>query len=239
MPIRNILRKALVEIEAVAGRVNPDQFATWLENRNALLSWIQQAESSTSHAAFTEFIQQEVITCEFCVPTDAGTVAITPNSTAAVGSLVDQSNRYQQLTSACAVGEFNASHPPFPEFSSRATTQCIHTGDSEFQTSSLLENSRSDANFERLSPPTRISGFFPLPIQDTRNLQFPEQFSLINRWSSLPPDTISRLMHIVENPVINSSCTQVIDRVTEQNSFDAMSFFGTVERNLLTGFNLA
>ncbi|KAL2609538.1 hypothetical protein R1flu_028111 [Riccia fluitans] len=102
MPIWNILRKALVEIEAVVGRFNPDQFATWLENRNALLSWIQQAESSTSHAAFTEFIQQEVITCEFCAPTDAGTVAITPNSsTAAVGSIVDQSNRYQQLTSAC------------------------------------------------------------------------------------------------------------------------------------------
>ncbi|KAL2610066.1 hypothetical protein R1flu_028639 [Riccia fluitans] len=171
MPIWNILRKALVEIEAVVGRFNPDQFATWLENRNALLSWIQQAESSTSHAEFTEFIQQEVITCEFCAPTDAGTVAITPNSsTAAVGSIVDQSNRYQQLTSACAVGEFNASHegevnashPPFPEFSSRST-QCIHTGDSEFQTSSLLENSRSDANFERLSPPHQNFRFFSSP----------------------------------------------------------------------------
>ncbi|KAL2633057.1 hypothetical protein R1flu_004536 [Riccia fluitans] len=153
MPIRNILQKALIEIEAVAWRFNPDQFAAWLENRNKLLSWIQQTDSSTSLAATTESAQQELITCEFCVPAAAITADVNPpSSTEAVVPPVAKNNQNPLNVSASGVELINAHPTPLQEFSLIASSYRSHPGIPAFGTNWMDENRTSETILDWIRP---------------------------------------------------------------------------------------
>ncbi|KAL2649509.1 hypothetical protein R1flu_017637 [Riccia fluitans] len=60
MPLRNILKRALLEIEAAAHRFNPVQFVTWKENRDELLKWIDSTVRSNSQLSLSVINLQEL-----------------------------------------------------------------------------------------------------------------------------------------------------------------------------------
>ncbi|KAL2635371.1 hypothetical protein R1flu_006850 [Riccia fluitans] len=207
MPIRNILQEVLIEIEAVAWRFNPDQFAAWLENRNKLLSWIQQTDSATSLAATTESSQQELITCEFCIPDAAITADVNmPSSTEAVVPPMAQNNQNSQDVSASGMELINARPTPLQEFPLIATSYRSHPGIPAFGTNWVNENGTSEMILDWNRPPARIPPNSSLSLQDPQNLQFSEPVNQADGRILLAHDANFRNVFVVEDPVVSPSC---------------------------------
>ncbi|KAL2621013.1 hypothetical protein R1flu_001218 [Riccia fluitans] len=230
MPIRNILQKALVEIEAVAWRFNPDQFATWLENRNTMLSWIQQVDSSTSLATNTEVNQQELVTCEICGPAvaDADVVSLPyPSDGVSPAAISDMSTQYDS-----ASVEFSYARPP-PRPESRLRDPCfqLQHGDPARDLVLLYESDYANginvAIYHPGSTPTNALRSAQIP----RIQQVPESGIQAERRSDMINEAIYRILTNVESSEVPPSCTHIIDRLAELNCHDATNEIGPVVRN--------
>ncbi|KAL2623790.1 hypothetical protein R1flu_008035 [Riccia fluitans] len=60
LPLRHILRKALTEIEAAAGRYPLDQLDSWKENRDKVLKWINSFSTSHLPISFNSLDPQDI-----------------------------------------------------------------------------------------------------------------------------------------------------------------------------------
>ncbi|KAL2610861.1 hypothetical protein R1flu_022553 [Riccia fluitans] len=103
MPLHYILKNALLEVEAVARRLNPMQFATWKENRDELLKWIKSTERSNSQISLSTISLQEVDLNGNCrqettlaFASDQGSNSQTVHPTANSGELPLNETSYQE-----------------------------------------------------------------------------------------------------------------------------------------------